>query len=171
MRSAAAEASGAAPVDTRTLRDVLSHFLTGVAVAATESGGQRFGMTVNSFTSVSLDPPLVLFCAARTSGTLREIQRSGAFALSFLAGGQHEVARRFATASGNRFGALEVVTPLGGTGSPVLAASLAFLDCRLADVIPRGDHSIVLGSVVAAGTLSRSDAPLAFFRSTLTTLS
>lgn len=170
MRSAAARVDDAGPVDIRTLRDVLGHYLTGVAVAATESGGRRFGMTINSFTSVSLDPPLVLFCASRASGTLQEIQRSGAFALSFLTGDQREVARRFSLPSDDRFGDLEVVTAPGGTGSPVLAASLAFLDCRLSDVMPRGDHSIVLGSVVAAGTLGRSGGPLAFFRSTLTAL-
>ncbi|MFF3905072.1 flavin reductase family protein [Streptomyces sp. NPDC001848] len=137
--------------------------MTGVAVI-TFQGPERepTGLTVNSFTSVSLTPPLVLFCVHRDSRALTAVRDVGAFAVNILAADQRELCRAFATRDTARCAGLAHRT--GTTGSPVLADTLAYLDCRVHDMVPGGDHEIVLGEVVDLGLL-REDPPLAFFRS------
>src|SRR5437667_8573812 len=87
----------------RPLRQVLSHFATGVSVVTCLAGSEPAGMTVNSFTSVSLDPALVLFCASRSSTTGRCVLDAGAFAINILGRHQRQLAVKFASGSGNRF--------------------------------------------------------------------
>jgi flavin reductase (DIM6/NTAB) family NADH-FMN oxidoreductase RutF len=144
------------------LRRVLGQFVTGVTVVTGLAGDQPIGMTVNSFTPVSLDPPLVAFCAQTTSTTGRELRRYGAFAVNILGGDQQEVAERFARRGESRFAGLRVRP--GATGSPILEDSLAFFDCRVADEFERGDHVVILGEIVEMGVLRESAHPLAFFR-------
>jgi 3-hydroxy-9,10-secoandrosta-1,3,5(10)-triene-9,17-dione monooxygenase reductase component len=142
------------------LRQVLGQFVTGVTIVTGMAGDRPVGMTVNSFTSVSLAPPLVLFCAASGSMTGRHILKSGAFAVNILGRDQQEVAERFAARVEGRFAGLPARA--GRTGSPILTDGLAFLDCRIADRMVRGDHFLILGEVVEAGIL-RTGEPLAFF--------
>ena len=153
--------STATKMGERSLRQVLGHFATGVSVVTCLDGSQPAGMTVNSFTSVSLDPALVLFCAGRSSRTGRCVLDAGAFAVNILGRHQRHVAAHFASASRDRFAAFP--TRSGRTGSPILIDSLAFLDCRVVDEAWHGDHVIIIGEVADAAVL-RDEDPLTFFR-------
>ncbi len=128
------------------LRRVLGRFPTGVALVTAATPDGPTGMAVNSFTSVSLDPPLVSFCAARSSSTWPRIEASGAFAVNVLAEHHSEVSRRFARKGTDRFAG--VGHRPGATGAPVLDGVAAHLDCELHAVHDAGDHVIVLGRVV-----------------------
>lgn len=149
-------------VDPRWLRNVLGCFATGVAVVTVAGELGPVGVTANSFTSVSLVPPLVLFCVANSSRSLEPIKRAKAFAVNILGKDQERVSRTFAAKIDNRFA--EVATRMDTTGSPVLADALAFLDCEVAESFERGDHLIVLGEVVSGGVLKDGAEPLLFFR-------
>jgi flavin reductase (DIM6/NTAB) family NADH-FMN oxidoreductase RutF len=153
------------PPDTGQLRSALGRFATGVTVVA---AGSRTpcGMTANSFTSVSVDPPLVLVCVNRGSALYRAVLSEGSFAVSVLAGHQEDLARYFADHARPR-GAAEFAavcwSPGPGTGAPVLKGALAWLDCAVATSYEGGDHEIFLGSVLATGVGPERDA-LLFFR-------
>lgn len=151
-----------APLD---LRGICSLFVTGVTVVTTLRGDEPVGLTINSFTSVSLDPPLVLFCLHRNSSVRAPISETGLFTVNILAEGQDEVSRAFARLGGTRFPEVPLVTRTNNT--PVLAEALAHLDCRVINEMDGGDHVIVLGEVVDAGLLRHDEHPLTFFRSEL----
>jgi flavin reductase (DIM6/NTAB) family NADH-FMN oxidoreductase RutF len=133
------------------LRAVMACFPTGVTVVAARGGdGQPIGLTVNAFTSVSLDPPLVLVCLASSSSSHASIVASESFAVSVLSAGQADVARRFAAPpSEGRFD--EVAWRDAPSGHPVIEGSAAWLDCSIDQIIDAGDHSIILGRTVACG--------------------
>nr|MBI2905428.1 flavin reductase [Chloroflexota bacterium] len=125
---------------------------TGVTVLATEAHGERHGMTASSFTSVSLEPPLVLVCAENNMRTLRLIQEAGVFAVSVLRAGQVEWSDRFAGRipdAADRFAGIPVRAAI--TGAPILENALAYFDCQLETLYPTATHTIVIGRVVAAG--------------------
>jgi flavin reductase (DIM6/NTAB) family NADH-FMN oxidoreductase RutF len=153
------------PTDTFQLRSVLGQFATGVTVVAAGSK-TPCGMTANSFTSVSLDPPLILICVTRDSQLCKTVLREGRFAVSVLAAHQEELARYFADHERPR-GAAEFAkvrwSPGPGTGAPVLEGALAWLECAVTASYGGGDHEIFLGSVLASGTEPDRDA-LLFFR-------
>lgn len=150
-------------VEARLLREVCGRYPTGVAVITCRGEEKEpVGVTVNSFTSVSLDPALVLVCVHRESRAMTAIQASGSFAVNILASDQAALCRAFARRDTAGFG--ELAHAPGATGSPVLADALAFLDCRLHTTFPGGDHVIVIGEVVDLGLL-REEQPLTFFRS------
>jgi flavin reductase len=145
---------------------VLGRFATGVAVMATTVDGAPHGMTANSVASVSLDPPLVLVCVERSARMAEKVASAGAFALSFLPAGRDELSLWFADAG--RSGAEQfegVETSAAATGSPVLATSVGWVDCRLWASYDGGDHVIVVGEVVDLG-IGRHDEPLVYYRST-----
>ncbi|MHA4818691.1 flavin reductase family protein [Streptomyces aculeolatus] len=149
------------PVEPATLRRVCGLFTTGVTVITTGVGGPPAGTTVNSFTSVSLEPPLVLFCLHHKSRLQTELRASKAFAVNVLAQRQQEVARAFA---GRKTADFETVPHRRAElGLPVLTEAMAHLVCRVVDQYPGGDHSIVLGEVVAASALAPRPEPLVFF--------
>lgn len=156
-----AAAGSSAGFDPAAFRFVLGHFATGVTIVTAELDGQAVGMAANSFNSVSLHPPLVLFCPAHTSTTWPLIRASGAFAVNVLGEGQEELCRRFATRRPDRFHGIPFAR--AATGSPVISNALAFVDCRIEAEYTAGDHVIVVGRVVELGVLSGS-APLVFFR-------
>jgi flavin reductase len=145
------------------LRDVMSSFATGITVL-TAGGDHCHGMTANAFSSVSLDPPMVLCCVARTAQMHEAILRTRHFGVSVLSGEQEPVARYFASRDRPRgiaqFDQVEW-TPGGRSGAPLLAGSLAWLECELAEVYHGGDHSIFLGTVLNAAR--RSGEALLFF--------
>lgn len=146
----------------RHFRDVLGHFATGVAIVTTTTPSGPAGLTVNSLTSVSLEPPLVLFCAQRGSATAAAIAVSGVFAANILGRDQEWLSRRFCgDHRSDRFEAVPVRT--GRTGSPILCDSLAYLDCELADILDGGDHLVHLGRVAELDRLREAE-PLLFFR-------
>ncbi|TDD76613.1 flavin reductase family protein [Actinomadura rubrisoli] len=145
-------------VEAGEFRSVMRGVATGVTVVAADAGGPA-GTTVNSFTSASLDPPLVLFCLGLGSRTWPVIERAGCFAVSFLCADQEPLARRFATAEVDRFAGQGTIT--ARTGAPVLADAAGYVDCALAEAAEVGDHRMVVGLVVAAGCL-RDARPLVF---------
>lgn len=142
-------------------RTVMSCFPTGITVITGMRNGVPVGMSANSFTSASLDPPLVLFCAAHTSATWPEIEETGAFAVNVLPEGSMELAQRFAEKGADRFAGVPYRP--GATGSPIMQDALASIDCRIGEVHEAGDHIIVVGSVVDVQQRCTGD-PLIFYR-------
>jgi len=146
------------------LRSVLGRFATGVTVVAAGQG-TPCGMTANAFTSVSLDPPLILVCVDRSAAIYETVLAAGSFSVSMLSAGQEHVARYFADQSRPR-GAEEFNTvewsPGPSTGAPILHGALAWLDCTLVNSYDGGDHEIFIGSVQASGFGPADDA-LVFF--------
>jgi len=140
---------------------VLGHFATGVTVITAVSDGQPAGLAVNSFTSVSLEPPLVAFCAAKSSTTWPAIQRAGSFCVNILAEDQEDLSRRFAMKGGDKFRG--VGWRAGESGSPILQGVLAWLDCVTEAEHDAGDHLIVVGRVLGLDVF-RERGPLVFFR-------
>lgn len=151
----------AQPVESRNLRRVCGLFVTGVTVITTGVDDRAVGTTVNSFTSVSLDPPLVLFCIHQQSRLHQDLRESGKFAVNFLTRRQERLARAFA---GSRTASFDHVLHHHSTdGVPVLSDALAYLACDIVDEFPGGDHTIVLGKVVELGVPRRRQEPLIFF--------
>lgn len=153
-----------APVpDGKTLRRVLGRFATGITVV-TVGGPQPHGMTANAFTSVSLDPPLILVCVQRTGNMHKAIHESGSFAVSVLAAHQEREARIFANHHRSRVGEFAAVDVAPGpySAAPVLCDALAWLECELTAVHDGGDHSIFVGQVQTLGWGIAEDALLYF---------
>jgi 3-hydroxy-9,10-secoandrosta-1,3,5(10)-triene-9,17-dione monooxygenase reductase component len=148
-------------VDEAKFRTVLGHFATGVTVVTGQAAGGPVGLAANAFASVSLDPPLVLVCLARTSNSWPKIRDSGAFAVNVLSERQEEVSRRFGDRGGDRFAGLGWKP--GDTGSPVFSDALAFVECRIEAEYAGGDHVIVVGRVVDLGVIQEG-RPLIFWR-------
>jgi flavin reductase (DIM6/NTAB) family NADH-FMN oxidoreductase RutF/2-polyprenyl-6-methoxyphenol hydroxylase-like FAD-dependent oxidoreductase len=134
-------------VDVRELRRALGQFATGVTViTARGEDGRPVGVTANSFTSLSLDPPLVLWCLARDAASLPAFHGCTHFGVNVLSSGQHHVSRLFATAGAKKFGG-EVAVQEGPLGIPLLDGALAHFICRNTRQIEAGDHVIVIGEV------------------------
>ena len=150
-----------ATIDQATFRTVLGHFATGITVITALLDGEPVGLAANSFTSVSLDPPLVLFCAAKSSTTWPSIQKAGVFCVNILSDTQEDVSRLFAAKGADRFQALGYHS--AATGAPVLHDALAYIDCRIEGEHDAGDHIIVVGRVLAL-ELQHEGRPLLFFR-------
>lgn len=149
-------------IDGDTFRQVLGHFATGVTVITATASDGPVGLAVNSFTSVSLDPPLVAFCAALSSSTWPSIQQAGHFCVNIVAEDQEDVCRVFAAKGADRF------TTVGWrqathSGAPILDRVLAWIDCEIDAEHAAGDHIIVVGRVQEVG-VERDGKPLVFFR-------
>jgi flavin reductase (DIM6/NTAB) family NADH-FMN oxidoreductase RutF len=149
------------PIDDGIMRTVCGNFITGVTVVTTSYLGNPVGVTINSFTSVSLEPPLILFCIHQESTVQTALRQSGVFAVTILAEDQAELCRNFAKQSTARI--TDVMARPAVTGAPVLLDGLAYLDCRVVTQHPGGDHWIVVGEVLDTGLL-RDGRPLTFFR-------
>jgi 3-hydroxy-9,10-secoandrosta-1,3,5(10)-triene-9,17-dione monooxygenase reductase component len=147
--------------DEAEFRRVLGQFATGVTLITAMDGDEPAGVAANSFTSVSLDPPLVLFCVGRTSSTWPRIERARRFAVNILGEHQEELSRLFATKGADRFGAVEWHVGVGG--SPVLHDCIAYLDCEFWAEYDGGDHIIVVGRVLDLG-ITHEAGPLLFFQ-------
>ncbi|WP_345003009.1 flavin reductase family protein [Dactylosporangium siamense] len=146
---------------------VMGRYPTGVVVLATTVDGEPHGMAVNSFTSLSLDPMLVLFCVDRASTTWPHVRRAGRFAVSVLGAGQQEVCRTFARRGADRFNG--VGWSANHSGQPVLHEAVAWLDCVTTAIHPGGDHLIVVAEVLRAEDRD-GGAPLVFHRGRLSAL-
>jgi flavin reductase (DIM6/NTAB) family NADH-FMN oxidoreductase RutF len=159
-------AAGASGLDPREFRHVMSRFAAGVTVVSTVHDGVRYGMTVNSLASVSLDPLLVLFCCERDSTLYQPVLTSGRWAVSMLTGDQQQIAQWFATRGTpgeDQFGDV----PCGDgrrTGAPVVEGALAWLECRTWANYDGGDHIIVVGEVLDLA-LGGEAEPLLYFNS------
>lgn len=141
--------------DPRALRSAFGAFATGVTVVTAMDGeGNPIGFTANSFTSVSLDPPLLLACLARTSRNFQAMTNARGFAINILAENQKDVSNTFARPSEDRFAGLD--WSVGPHGAPVIAGTAAWFDCSLQQVIEAGDHVILLGRVEAFDSSDRN---------------
>lgn len=147
------------------LREVMGTYPTGVTIVAScDAKGDPYGLTVNSFTSVSLNPPLVLVCLGQTSASHDRLSAGSSFSINILSAAQSDIAGRFAREpSKGRFD--DVPWTPGSLGDPVIAECVASLDCTLQEVMAGGDHSIILARVEA---ITMSDRPaLVFYRGRL----
>lgn len=142
------------------MRRVMGTFVSGVTVVAGMSGGAPVGFACQSFASVSLDPPLVLFCPAHTSRSWPLIRATGRFVVNVLAADQEELCRRFAARDVDKFAG---VTWTETGWGPALDGVLATVRCDVQDVHPAGDHDVVIGHVREL-VHSRDSGPLVFFR-------
>jgi flavin reductase (DIM6/NTAB) family NADH-FMN oxidoreductase RutF len=151
------------PFNTRAFREALGWFPTGIAVmTAASEEASHIGITVNSFTSVSLDPPLVLWCIDRRSRRYPAFANAPGFTVSILASGQKAVSARLAGAGEHRLDGIALIeTELG---PPALADSLAVFECALESVQDAGDHAILIGRVLRFARHEKAGAPLVYFR-------
>lgn len=141
--------------DPRALRSAFGAFATGVTVVtAMDAEGRPLGFTANSFTSVSLDPPLLLVCLARSSRNFAAMTSGRGFAVNILSDAQKDVSNTFARPSEDRFSAIE--WQAGPFGAPVIAGAAAWFDCSLEQVIEAGDHVILMGRVEAFDNSDRN---------------
>ena len=148
--------------DPRTLRDALGSFATGVTVVTCfDELGEPFGLTANSFTSVSLDPPLLLVCVHKQAQCAAAFTAAAHFAVNVLQTGQQPASIRFSTRQEDRFGAND--WSRGEFGAPVLQESLGVFECERYAVYEGGDHHILVGRVVKASFNPELD-PLLYFR-------
>jgi len=149
-------------IDPSAFRAVLGRYATGVTVVTTRGADNRpSGLTVNSFTSVSLDPPLVLFCLDRAAGSGPAFAASDCFAVNILAAGQTQVSARFADPVASRF--VNDGIMVWETGAPILVDALAALDCRVHARHDGGDHVVLVGRVLRAEVI-RDAPPLVYWR-------
>lgn len=151
---------GAAAIDPKRYRSVMGTFPTGVAVIATEWGGELFGATINSLTSVSLEPCMLLFCTGEGSATGTAIRKRGLFSVNILGAHQSGLSTRFTARQGSRFEDLAVT--FSADGLPLLQGAAAQLCCRVATVHKAGDHDIILGEVLSGDEMACS--PLVFHK-------
>lgn len=150
-------------LDPITLRRALGNMPTGVTVVTARGpDGRRAALTVNSFASVSLDPPLISICVAAESASLATLRRAGAFAVHVLDGGQEDLARLFAVSGTAKLSRL----PVGRSemGNPLLERYLLLLECDTYAEYPGGDHRIILGRVRRSRLRSQAGSALTFFR-------
>ena len=148
-------------IDSRELRNVMGHFATGVTVITTkDSSDKPFGLTANAFSSLSLDPPLLLVCVDKTVDCYACFEDSGVFAVNVLSLEQEALSTRFATKGIEKFEG--VPYSLGALGVPLLDGAIAHIECRGAAGYTGGDHTIYTGEVQ---TIATADAePLLFYK-------
>jgi 4-hydroxyphenylacetate 3-hydroxylase, reductase component len=138
-------------IDRRTFRQCLGQFATGVTIMTTETGGQRAGVTANSFSSVSLDPPLILWSISKTSRSFQAFADARHFAVNILGQDQIRLSQIFSSSDADKFAEIEWST--GRHGSPVLDGVNALLECEREAIYEGGDHVIIVGRVLRFATL------------------
>jgi 3-hydroxy-9,10-secoandrosta-1,3,5(10)-triene-9,17-dione monooxygenase reductase component len=148
--------------DSAKYRQVLGHFPTGVTVITALQDGAPVGLAVGSFSSLSLDPPLVLFCPGNQSSSWPKIRAAGSFCVNILGADQEHVCRVFAGKDPDKFASIEWGRTKH-TGSPVIEGVLAWIDCDIEEVLPGGDHDIVVGRVRDLDAHDH-EGPLVFYR-------
>lgn len=146
--------------DRETFRHVIGHFASGVTVLTARHGDEDFGATASAVSSLSLEPPMLLICLNTRSSTQQAIHASRAFGLNILDEDQGVVAEQFASSQGRKFDGLTVVRGCGGV--PLLADSLAYCECRVAEDVVAGTHRVFLADVTRA--VARDGSPLTYFR-------
>ena len=138
-------------LDPEQLRHAMRAWTTGVAVVTAEHEGQRYGMTVNSFTSISLEPPLISVALRQLTHTHELVEKSGEFALTVLSANQGDLSDRFAGKMPNildRFEGVETSKLL--IDAPVIKGGMAYLNCRVVNSIPVGENTLFIAEVIAA---------------------
>jgi flavin reductase (DIM6/NTAB) family NADH-FMN oxidoreductase RutF len=148
-------------VDEAKFKMAMSHFASGVTIVTTAHEGTQFGMTVASFASLSLRPPLVLICVEKSVKTHDAIAAARKFGVSFLAAEQADISSQFASRREDKFEGVSVHN--GMLGVPLIDGAITTIECTLQDQLPGGDHTIFVGEVVDVET--REGVPLLYFRS------
>ncbi|MGB6454438.1 MAG: 3-hydroxy-9,10-secoandrosta-1,3,5(10)-triene-9,17-dione monooxygenase reductase subunit [Streptosporangiaceae bacterium] len=151
--------------DPQRFRQALGHFATGVTVIAGLDGAEPVGFACQAFAALSLDPPLVLCCPAKTSGSWQRLVRTGRFCANVLAAEQRELARRFGVSGPDKFAG--VSWSPDPSGLPILAGVLTWASCTIETVQEAGDHYVVIGRVSCLGD-STAGHPLLFYRGRFT---
>lgn len=142
------------PLAPSAVREAMGHFATGITVMTTQDPEEgRYGVTATSFSSLSLEPPLVQWSLRNAAYSLPIFIHSGYFAVNILAADQKDVSRRFATADVDRFAGLELEDGLAGM--PLIEGAAAWIECALETTLPGGDHTILVGQVLRARTFRR----------------
>lgn len=148
-------------IDSEELRRVMGHFATGVTVITTkDKEGTPFGLTANAFTSLSLDPPLVLVCIDKAVQCYSCFEESKVFAVNVLSEEQEELSRRFATKGIEKFSGIK--WHMGENGVALLDGVIGYIECKVVNSYEGGDHTIYVGEIVHAS--ASGDRPLIFFK-------
>lgn len=149
--------------DQRTFRNLLGCFATGVTIITTnDPSGRPVGITANSFSSLSLDPPLVLFCLDRKVSSFDAFHTNRHFAVNMLRDDQEELSRQFAKSNTDKF--LDVAYETWSTGCPILQGCIASIECDIEEIFEGGDHVIIVGNVRRYRYDDGECRPLLFFR-------
>lgn len=148
-------------VDDAQFKLAMSHFASGVTVVTTEHEGRSYGLTVASFASLSLHPPLVLVCIEKSVKSHDALAAAKRFGVSILASEQGEISNRFASKMDDKFTGVAVTR--GELDVPLIQGALCTIECRIREQLPGGDHSVFVGEVVSTDV--REGAPLVYFRS------
>jgi flavin reductase (DIM6/NTAB) family NADH-FMN oxidoreductase RutF len=139
--------------DRKKFRAALGQYATGVAIVTAQSPGQSpVGMTINSFASVSLDPPLILWSVQSDTASAPYFLQASGFAITILAADQKALAMRFAKTDSAKFEGLDV--RMGSTGMPIIPGGIAEFECVMENIISAGDHDILIGRVISFQTKS-----------------
>ncbi len=146
----------------------MGQFATGVTVITTRVDDELHGMTANSVTSVSLEPLLILVCLMREARTSLAIKQAERFAVNILGEGQEEMSRRFARPGQDHFEGLDIGA--GPHGLPLLPGCLAYLTCRVTEIVSAGDHDVVFAEVEYCESNPNGGSPLLFFQGGYRTL-
>jgi flavin reductase (DIM6/NTAB) family NADH-FMN oxidoreductase RutF len=148
-------------LDPATFRSVLGRFASGITVVtAVDEAGEDHGMTVTAFSSLSLDPPMILVCIDHEATLHPFLERLTHFTANILSADQEAISRRFASEELNRFDGIGYTR--GASGAPLIDDVLAHLECRVHALVPAGDHTIVIGEVETAS--ARDARPLLYYR-------
>ena len=150
-------------IDKALFRQVAGSFASGVTVITTGRDGHYHGMTASAFTSLSIDPIMILVCVDRVSRTFPLLQSTGAFNINILSTQQENYSRLFASKDAPEHGLRGIDFTIGSTGVPLLTDTLAFFECRTTQQFDGGDHVIFVGEVENAG-FSEDLEPLLFYR-------
>lgn len=145
--------------DSKLQRQIFGRLATGITVVTTVADGQPWGMTANAVTSLSLDPPLVLVAVGKHGKSAAKFKAGDCFAVNILRDDQEPASRSFATDGQAGFAEFKHATAV--TGAPIFETSLGYVDCRLKEILPGGDHDIFVGEIVAGE--SRDGQPLLYF--------
>ncbi|MHB8438811.1 MAG: flavin reductase family protein [Acidimicrobiales bacterium] len=154
------EGFGAPTLGTARLREVMGHFASGVTIVTAVDGAEPVGFTCQAFSSLSLDPPLVVLAPGKNSTTWPRIVAAGQFCVNILAEGQEALCRDFAVSGGDKFAG--VAWQPAGNDAPVLEGALAWIECALVEAHDAGDHELVVGRVLDMGV--GQGKPLIFYR-------
>jgi flavin reductase (DIM6/NTAB) family NADH-FMN oxidoreductase RutF len=146
-------------VDAIKQRQIMGKFATGITLASTAVGQTTWGMTANAVTSLSLSPPLVLLAVVKESQSQQMFQQAGCYALNILTADQQAISHRFAAPGPKDLSGLNYTTAV--TGAPILLDTLGWVDCKVVEILPGGDHEIFIGEIVAGDC--RDGEPLLFF--------
>jgi flavin reductase (DIM6/NTAB) family NADH-FMN oxidoreductase RutF len=147
----------------RLFRNAMSQFCTGVVVVTGVSHGRPVGFAAQSFVSVSLAPPLISICPARSSTTWPLLRESGRFGINVLASDQLDLCSTFARSGGDKFTKCE--WDVSSQGTPILGNIMGFVECELEAEYSAGDHTLVIGRVMGFDLPVANRSPLLFFRS------